>query len=702
MSVRVAPRRASRRVRIRALSAGPHAQTALVTAVYLVTALVITWPMPAHLPTMLYGTGGDAYAELASVGELVEGPLIPFLPGTIEDFNAPDGNPVGYALYVATWASTLPKWLLGLGFGAVAGYNLYVLSGFLLSGLAMFALARRITGNPVAAAIAGWAFAFYPFAVYNALGHLEFAHGWVFVLLVWRMLEVHRDPSLRNALLAGGAAIVCISFNPYFVLLGGVVLATLAAGDLLLSVRGGALLRHLRAQAIACGMALAVLGVYAAVNATAPSSGVRSHPLSELYIYSARALQYVVPTPDTPLAGGATAGWWSTHMQGSVLTEKGLYVGLVTLALALVAVVAAATRRLLGPEARAVCLVAAVGAVAGAFSAPPTFQPGGVTIYMPSWLVFQLSSTWRVYSRFGLVVMLAVALLAAVGIAYAARRMRPGVAATVLIACALLVPLDLFTRPSPVVAALPEPPIAAVLERQPPGVVAQYPLFENAIPEYGWAIEQRVHGHPMLNGYTGASREESRALWISQLSDRRTPARLALLGVRYVLLDDAVPPPGVPPAGRPRTGVRQIARAPGGALYGVTATPARALAWPAQGFAVPEGDRGRRFAWMTAEQGELDVIARCPAACRGRLRFGADSFARPRRLRVSAPDGRVLLDRTVGLTSARFSVPLTVRGTTRVRLDISPPPQSAQATVGGSDTRSLGVRFIEPAFEVGA
>ncbi len=59
----------------------------------------------------------------------------------------------------------------------------------------MFLFVRRLTGHLWISLLAGWAFAFYPFAVVTA-EHPAFVHGWPFVLLAWRVLEIWGSPPL--------------------------------------------------------------------------------------------------------------------------------------------------------------------------------------------------------------------------------------------------------------------------------------------------------------------------------------------------------------------------------------------------------------------------------------------------------------------------------------------------------------------------
>ena len=150
-------------------------------------------------------------------------------------------------------------WLLGLLFGATASYFLFTLFGYVLSGAAMFLLTRRFTESTWIALIAGWAFAFFPFAVLGGTQHPQFVHSWLFVLLAWRMLVLSERPTVRNGILLGGATALTFFWTPYFVLLGAVLYAMLALCSIGFAARGGRMRAQLPAHAVGAAISLAAL-----------------------------------------------------------------------------------------------------------------------------------------------------------------------------------------------------------------------------------------------------------------------------------------------------------------------------------------------------------------------------------------------------------------------------------------------------------
>lgn len=682
----------------------PWMQIVLAAAAYAAFTIWFTWPVATDLDSTIYGAPGDLTGSIANLRELVDGRHNPFLPGTLTDFNAPEGQPIAWALNLSVWPAMTVLYALAIPFGATASFTLFTGLGYLASALGMFLLIRRLTGNPWIALLIGFAYGYYPFAVVNGAGHNFFVHGWVFVLIFWRMLELSERPTRRNAILAGLAVIVAVSWAPYFILIGGVLYATLAALDLVSAARRKRFRVHLKPQLVAAALIVGYLGALSAVTLSSAEGTLREHPEAALTAYSARPLEYLLPPAGNLLLGDTTGPYLQRHLHGSNFTESTLYLGVSILALALVALVAGVRRRS-SPAARRLTLIsAAIGIVALAFSAPPKVSLLGELVPMPSWFVFQFTSTWRVYSRFVMVVMLAACLLAALGLHLLSRGRRPVVRAALLGALTVVIPLDLYVESSGDTATtrLQTPPIYDVLRAQPPGILAQYPLYPSGHGDYQELFYQQAHGKPILNGYADLP-QEGRDLALANLEDPSTAGRLAALGVRYVLVPAIPVAPPVTDPGDPGRGFRLIAESAYGPttakLFRVTAPPDRSRVALLDGFDRTEGPPGGEFRWMTQRTGTLEVAGMCNP-CVGTLRFTAVSFGRPRRVMLRSSEGRVIAARRV-VGPTRFVVPVRFRRRLELTLATTPGPEPIAAVLKGSaDSRSVSVQISDPRFTV--
>lgn len=674
---------------------------------YLVYALVITRPVGWNLGEMIFGSGGDDnWGQLTAMREWKEHGTFPFAPGVNRDLAFPEGLEVPYAINLVTWPSTLVLWLLTVAFGAVAALQIFVIGGYVANGTAMFLLARRITGHPGAAFIAGLGFAIFPFAAVKGQIHQHYLHGWVFVLLAWRLMEVSARPTLRNGLLAGLAAVLCVSWTPYFLLFGGVLILAIVLVELPRALRAGRLWPVVRSYAVTAGVLVGALAVYVLVARGAPGPGTVARPISEAYAYSSRIPELLLPDARNLIFGDLTRDYLFSHAHGSGYGEFNGYLGWSLLLLALVAIVALLRRRLAGEAKRWVLPAFSVALIATLFAFPPSAQLGDVRLYFPAWVVFEVTTTFRAFARIIPVIEVGVCLLAAIGLAHLLRRWRPGAPAALAIVGALtvIVPLDLHAEPTQRNAIVDGacPPIYDVLNQQKrPGAVVEYPLLPAAVPKYDAGLFQSCHDRPIVNGFYMSTAAEGRALDLSRIDDPRVASRLALLGVRYVIVDEAnFGRPDVPTTPRPAKGFRFIHRVNDRALHEVVARPARTFVSAGEGWTVYEGGPGSEQHWMQTPEATIEVRARC-RVCRGTLKMELSSFAKPRRLVVRMPGGRVLFDRTVGRELAPVDIPLSFRGpAVDLELSQSPEPQSIRLTTGQPDDRIVGILWANPTFEL--
>ena len=643
-------------------------QVVLAAAGYLLFALVLTWPVVTDPAGRMFGfAGSDLMGSAAQLREILQSGEVPFLPGEMRDLGRPEGAPIAWEVGLASLPSALVLTALGATVGATAALWLFAVAGWAGSALAMFLLARRVTGSAPAAAVAGLATGFFPYLVLAGTGHNHFVHVWLFVLVGWAFLSLHERPSARTGLIAGAAVLLAMWWTPYFTLLAGVEAATLGV----LVLAAGRSRERVRALAAAAAAPLALLVALGVLAATSDPTGVPDNDRNDLEVYAARVYEYVVPARSHPLLGERAARFSDRRQHRSNPTETTLYLGLSVLALALLGAIAAWRRR-----QRAVVLGAlGVALVALLMSLPP---PG------PSALVFELVPAWRVYARFVLLVMPAVALLAAVGVA----RLLRGRGTTAQLALAalagLVVAADLYGRPDTAVSETRAPAIYEQLRALPAGTVAEYPIAPAEDPDYADLFFQDAHGKPLLNGYAIGSFEEARALELATLTDAASARGLATLGVRYVLLNRQ--PYGTAPdrTGAIGAGLRQLADDGRRVLFEVTARPG-VLVTPHPGFEEPEGDGYR---WMNDDEARITVEGPC-SPCDGVLRFRAWSFHTERRLTVSGPDGRVLHEQAIPQDPVDVEVPLRVDRSAVVTLRVDRAPTTIGDVTDSPDHRAV-------------
>ena len=657
-------------------------------------AVFLTWPLVLHLGSAVYGPVGDGTAAVSVNRELLEGGHFPFAPGTIEDFAAPDGLDIRWTLNLVTLPAFGSLYLLTALFGQLPALGLYMLLGFTLTGLAMFLLVRRVVGSAAVAFVAGWAYAFYPFMVIKAQGHPDFVHGWVFVVLLWRLIELVETPSGRNGLWAGLALVLMCAWTPYHILFAAVMAAAVGAVGLYFAWRRGMLRAMVTGLGVAAAVALVFLGGALALNQGASRSEVREHSPAEILAYSARVWEYVVPTAEHPIVGDSAGEYRASRQHGSNVSENSLYLGVTVLLLALVGFVASVRRP--GPQRR-IAVAAAAMAVAGfAFSAPPQVTILGVELSTPTHYLSDITTTWRVFSRFAMVVMLGVVMLAALGIHALARNRPPAVQLAVAALALAVIATDLWARPAQGVNQFEIAPAYKRLAALPPGIAAEYPLLPAAQSQFGDTFFQAWYDKPIVNGYLETSPEESRALRLSRLEDPDTPKGLKVLGVRYVLLRRDIVAAGLGDPGRPARTLKPLFRDDRITLYELDQPGRHVLVSPKDGFSITELGTAGLFQWMDEPEGTVELRGNCDP-CTGVVRMTVGTFYRPRTVRISGPDGRPLAHARVR-KSAELEFPVRFRRRLELRIESDPGPQSISETTGSQDPRSAGLSIGDASF----
>jgi hypothetical protein len=154
------------------------ARPSSVAFVYTCLAVIMTWPLVTHLGTEIASDLGDPVFN-CWILLWTSGQLLAALRGDFSAIHqywngnifAPEPLTIAYSEHLT------PQMLQGLPLLAATGnvvltYNLLFLSTFVLSGLGVYLLVRDLTGRPLAAFIAGLAFAFAPYRI-SQHSHLQ-------------------------------------------------------------------------------------------------------------------------------------------------------------------------------------------------------------------------------------------------------------------------------------------------------------------------------------------------------------------------------------------------------------------------------------------------------------------------------------------------------------------------------------------------
>ena len=587
-------------------------ETGLIVSATIAFVVVLFWPIVAHFGSTIVGSpGSDGTATIAGIWELRhEGGY--HLLGTTHHMlsGAPFGWNESNALNTQVALAYYPTYLASRVIGEIAAYNLVILAGFVLSGLAMYLLVRYLGCSRLVAAWAALAFIVFPFHLAH-IEHASLLHLEVLALLLVALVAAARNPSWLRFGLVGVANFACWLMSGYFGPMAAVttIAFTIGAAVVMKDSRGTRLVLGSSAFAIA---AAGIVGIAAVASGTNSGAGL-NRAVGDLSIFGIRPLDLLVPPTGNVVLGNRLDSFWNTHAHGSNRTEIINYVGWLTIALAALWIIVCFRRWSRIRERDRIATAGLVAAlIAGLlFAAPSPYVLAGHKIPLPSRLLFAIVPAFRVLSRWDFMLMALLVPLAALGLqvvwrALAERRFAFAVAA---VGVAMVVSfLELTIHPAqPRFRSVPVPPEYAAVRDTPNGILADYPLGYSDV----FRLWQRVHGHPLLNGAPANTPADSARVMLLDPTQPGTAQALALLGVTAIGIHpgahvDAEVLPGNPTRAE---GYRLVGRFPDGAsVWDVVAQPAPAFITLA-GFAKPMHEANGLVAYPFIDSGGVGAMA---------------------------------------------------------------------------------------------
>jgi hypothetical protein len=672
--------------------AGTVVESVIVLVGFSALAVWLTWPLATDLNGSVYGYPGDSTGTIALLWSFAEktgyhvlGTTHMSLTGAPFGWEFPNGLNVQWALVFG------PGVLATELFGEVAAYNLIVLSGLTLSGPAMYLLVRTLGVAPPVALWAGLVYTIFPWHLEKAQGHAGFVHLEGFPLLVLAVLAWYRRPTIASAAMVAAASLLLWTTAGYFGVVGSLSLGVLLLVVAFFHRRRIGTRRAFGRLVLVGGFALSVPAlVYAFSVAGSGSTGVGGvRSVGELFTYGARPWEYLLPSYRNPTFGDDVGNWLFGHLHGSNFSETSLYLGWLTILLAVgwLSWALLRSRRLSEKEALLAVALPTVIVVAGVFSLPSPLPRTDVP--SPSRLIWEVAPQFRVPSRFVVVIMTALVCLAALGLGELWRtivRIAPGRAIPRLIAvgmCAAAVAISFIELPIKSVPATTDvsqlPPYYSAVNSSPRGILAEYPLAtaDQAVNS-DYLFWQRRHGRRLLNGANPGTFANAVGQTVVNPASSETAESLAALGVTAVVLRPSVYAftGGAPAPQRLGAGYGLVGRfSDGTSVWRVTAPAAPAVAVFREGFSHSETPpRHPTSRWLVEPTGRVELFARRSGTYRARVVL--TSYGRPRLVAVKGRNRSRFFGVPAGARAVQFALRMRA-GRSFVTLSTRPGPQPA-------------------------
>jgi hypothetical protein len=497
----------------------------LAALFFALLAIVHTWPLVTEPGTLSRNDNGDAQLNewiLAWVAHQLPRHPLQLFQGNIF-YPARDVLAFSEPLIVPALMVAPALWL---GASPVLAMNLAMLIGFALTGLATYALVYAWTRDRLAAMTAGSLFAFNTHTL-TRLPHVQALHAYGMPLALLLADRLIANPNPATAMLLGACMAMMAYTSGYFVVFATVMIAVV------LLVRAGDWIGRFVRVAGMFGLSAVTAGVLA-LPLLIPYRrvAVDQHmvrPLAEANLYSATFTGYLAAS------GRVHFETWSAGFFANPVDT--FFPGAIAVLLSLLAIWYAVRRR--GDRIR-VAMVFAIGLTGFVLSLGPK-----TPLYAWLYAAFPPMQGLRAAARFGGLFLLAIALLAGLGLAhlrqgYGGQAGKRRWATTVAIAAVFLVNLEALRAPFEYRRWGGIPEIYKLLANEPGRVVlAEMPFYPpNAVFENAeYVLNSTAHWRPLMNGYSGYTpttyREVAWLMWY--FPDPRAFPPMIANGVTHIM-----------------------------------------------------------------------------------------------------------------------------------------------------------------------
>ena len=450
--------------------------------------------------------------------------------------------------------------------------NFVILSSFVLCALTVYLLVRYVTGSPWASAVAGMVFAFAPVRL-SQLGHMQLLSMYwmpMIVLFLYRYLETRKWSELLGFSTAVAMQILCSLYLGYMALLVAFCFflgITITRPQLLkVKVLGGLVLGAI----LVCTVLFPVVTQYRKLEATA---------LNPQYDSSGTIAASANPVASYLEGSGHVYGHLFERFRSADLDwEKHLFTGLLPLALALLSIGGVVRKHKASSSQLDTSLSSPSGFLRRGDLIATLFWGAALTVLcsyvlslgpilrihdrptrirLPFFLLQQWVpgvGTFRVPARFGLSLMLGLAILSGIGFLHllnvVERRWglggtgaRAGLTSAVLVLVALEFNVG-FTGFAQVMTPDHVPPEYKWLAQRPsstPILEVPMAMIDGTVDIYAqnaYIFASTFHWHPLVNGYSGHLPSTFSEMFelVKAMPAREPASLLAGLGIRYILV----------------------------------------------------------------------------------------------------------------------------------------------------------------------
>ena len=503
-----------------------------VSLVFLALTFILTWPVLIHPKSMILGYSGDSTGTIYDIWTQRTYGLR--ILGNHEVFwrGFPFGYIGNYSPGFANTLTTVVGFLFSFALGEIPTYNLLIMVGIFSSGYFMYWACSKFGCRWYISLWGGVAFTMFPFHQLAAGGWISQVQlGLIPIALVW-CYEFLISPNWKQF----GKVIIIVFIsaitNAYIFLMVCVIVAsTVVYGlpRLFSALKNASELNKLLAASMSIWGSICVGLILNNLDIGVARSN------DELSIYGLRLRELFHPTDLASLLPKSVPRITPSMYHGSNVVEVSQFLGFFTIVSAIAGAVCFSRRKdviRIIPWLLFLCLIAAwVGASQG-------FTVFGYALPVPAQAISHFAPYWRVYGRFGVVIMAVFVLAACLFWNDVILRVSKPWRLILVTGMICVSFIELWSPLPGKTTSFVTPSYVKVLRSQSIDAIAMYPVVPDGhLVTYDQVFWQRLHGKLLMNGGPSGSDALDFQMAFSNLSNQHLSEAFGVVGIDSVVVD---------------------------------------------------------------------------------------------------------------------------------------------------------------------
>ena len=434
-------------------------------------------------------------------------------------------------------------------FDEIAVFNFVMLISFILAGLSIFWLTFYITKDFFSSLLSSIIFSFSPYHFSHSWVQITLAHIECIPFFFLGLFLFIKNMNYKSSLLFALATLLVIATDYYYTYI--IFLTGILSCFYILIKRKEISFRIKKEPVLLSLLLILIGGFFLTLSVWKNFLGIErgeffqqtaKRPFKHLLELSAHPLNYILFNLWHPIFGKVTHLFFDTKLYGGNDIEHGsLYLGISVLFLCFIGLRRGKFPQKLKFYKNFFIFLAISGII---LSFPPYWDFKVFKIYFPSFFLYKLFSMFRAYTRFGVIVIMSVAVLGGMSLHLILKNKSVKKKIIYTLGGVSLVLFDFLNFPPFHYRDVSKiPPVYEWLSKQRGNfAIAEYPLEDiNASSTTEYSLWQRIHKKPLVNGAPPLKNEFSYRVMrvISDLEYPQTLNILKGLGVKYIIVHTA-------------------------------------------------------------------------------------------------------------------------------------------------------------------